>query len=171
MNQIKYVFGDATEPQGSGVKVIPHICNNVGAWGAGFVIALNKKWPHVEEAYKKWHAEKDKPAIYNNSNFRLGNIQIVRAEPDIYVCNMIAQYGLRARGSLPPIRYMALAECLLQLADEMEYTFKGSIHAPKFGAGLAGGDWNAIEALIHVACIDKGIPVTIYEYGAQDDLG
>jgi len=35
---ITYLVGDATQPQGEGVKVIAHICNDIGAWGAGFVI-------------------------------------------------------------------------------------------------------------------------------------
>lgn len=29
-----------------GHKVIAHVCNNVGAWGAGFTRALDKRWPY-----------------------------------------------------------------------------------------------------------------------------
>lgn len=41
---IKYIIGDATEPQGEGNKIIVHCCNNIGGWGAGFVLSLSKKW-------------------------------------------------------------------------------------------------------------------------------
>ena len=33
---------------------------------------------------------------------------------------------------------------------------------PKFGAGIAGGDWNIIEQLIIKNLINDDIPVTIY---------
>lgn len=41
--EILYIKGDATAPIGSGVKVITHICNDIGGWGKGFVLALSKK--------------------------------------------------------------------------------------------------------------------------------
>jgi len=34
---ISYIKGDATAPQGKGVKVIAHLCNDLGGWGKGFV--------------------------------------------------------------------------------------------------------------------------------------
>lgn len=43
MIPIKYVIGDATEPQGTGRKIIAHVCNDCGGWGAGFVLALSAK--------------------------------------------------------------------------------------------------------------------------------
>lgn len=48
--EILYIKGDATAPIGSGVKVITHICNDIGGWGKGFVLALSKKWKMPEEA-------------------------------------------------------------------------------------------------------------------------
>ena len=41
---------------------------------------------------------------------------------------------------------------------------KVSIHAPKFGAGLAGGDWKQIEGFVQRCLVDKGLDVTIYEF-------
>ncbi|MFJ9407826.1 hypothetical protein [Streptomyces sp. NPDC101393] len=38
---ITYVQGDATAPQGKGVKVIAHVRNDLGGWGKGFVLALS----------------------------------------------------------------------------------------------------------------------------------
>ncbi|GGJ45802.1 hypothetical protein GCM10010121_066360 [Streptomyces brasiliensis] len=45
MSEIKYVRGDATVPSGKGVKAIAHVCNDVGGWGKGFVLALSRRWP------------------------------------------------------------------------------------------------------------------------------
>ena len=39
MSEIVYVRGDATVPSVKGVKVIAHVCNDIGGWGKGFVLA------------------------------------------------------------------------------------------------------------------------------------
>src|SRR5262245_8320884 len=39
MTAITYVKGDATSPQADGNKIIAHVCNDVGKWGKGFVLA------------------------------------------------------------------------------------------------------------------------------------
>ncbi|RKW18275.1 MAG: Appr-1-p processing protein, partial [Capnocytophaga sp.] len=44
MTEIKYIKADATFPQSEGNIIIPHICNDIGAWGKGFVLALSKRW-------------------------------------------------------------------------------------------------------------------------------
>lgn len=43
MKDIIYLKGDATEPIGTGHKIIAHVCNNKGGWGRGFVLAISKK--------------------------------------------------------------------------------------------------------------------------------
>lgn len=40
---IHYITGDATIPIGEGKKIIAHVCNDIGAWGKGFVLPLAKK--------------------------------------------------------------------------------------------------------------------------------
>jgi hypothetical protein len=42
---------------------------------------------------------------------------------------------------------------------------KIQIHAPKFGCGLAGGNWNFIENLIQD--IWNSYNITIYNYGSN----
>jgi hypothetical protein len=49
---LNYVIGDATEPQGAGPKVLAHCCNDLGRWGAGFVVALGRRWPITKKAYE-----------------------------------------------------------------------------------------------------------------------
>jgi len=53
MKPITYIKGDATNPQAKGTKIIIHICNNLGGWGKGFVLAISKRWKAPEEAYRK----------------------------------------------------------------------------------------------------------------------
>ncbi|WP_422664384.1 hypothetical protein [Streptomyces mirabilis] len=40
MSEIMYVRGDAATPSAKGVKLIAHVCNDIGGWGKGFVLAL-----------------------------------------------------------------------------------------------------------------------------------
>lgn len=173
---IKYVKGDATRPfhpVGSEVKIIPHVCNDVGKWGAGFVRALSARCKEPEKAYRRWYADSDR---YEDIPFRLGYTQLVPfcgEHSGLYVCNMIAQSGVggtkfNVNGKfafIPPIRYDSLKICLFRLAEHA-HTFSpaASIHAPKFGAGLAGGDWPTIQGMITQILVGfGGLDVTIYE--------
>ena len=38
---IRYVEGDATRPLGNDPCIVVHICNDFGAWGRGFVLAIS----------------------------------------------------------------------------------------------------------------------------------
>jgi hypothetical protein len=34
--------------------VIAYICNDLGGWGKGFVLAISRKWPQPERDYRDW---------------------------------------------------------------------------------------------------------------------
>jgi len=156
---ITYLVGDATDPQGSGEKIIAHICNNVGAWGAGFVLAVSKRWNAPEIMYRGWYAGARRE---NEKEFNLGEIQIVRAEDNIWVANMIAQDNIHSKKGAPPIRYGAVRECLRLLTGKAK-DMTASIHMPRIGCGLAGGEWHRIEAIINETLIAESIPVFVYD--------
>lgn len=161
---LAYVKGDATKPAGTGPRFIIHCCNDLGLWGAGFVLAISRRWPEPEEAYYRLEKEE--------GGYRLGKIQIVKVEEHLWVVNMIGQHGVgrKREKSLPPIRYKAIRHALQQVAFYAQsVSYKGpykrvSIHCPKFGAGLAGGDWRVIEQLLREELVDKGLEVTVYEF-------
>jgi O-acetyl-ADP-ribose deacetylase (regulator of RNase III) len=154
--RLRFIRGDATRPQGGGAKIIAHICNDVGAWGKGFVLALSRRWNQPEAAYRAWHAGKDE------RSFELGAIQLVQVEPGLWVANMVAQHGIRKRNSEPPIRYDAVGACLQQLAAAAR-ELGASVHMPRIGTGLAGGDWSRIERLVQEQLCDQGVDVTVYD--------
>lgn len=162
MTQIQYMSGDATIPIGDGKKLICHVCNDCvpGAWGAGFVMALSRKWRDPERLYRKWSRE----GMFDGKKYQLGEIQVIHVEKDIDVINMIGQRGIRGRtdGHLPPIRYGAVRRCLNQVV-EVAKEQGASVHAPKFGAGLAGGKWELIEQIITETLCANDINVTIYQ--------
>ncbi|MCD6569106.1 MAG: macro domain-containing protein [Deltaproteobacteria bacterium] len=154
---ISYVIGDATYPVGSGTKVIVHVCNDVGAWGKGFVLALSKRWKAPETMYMDWYKGRC------DISFTLGEVQFVKVEDDIYVANVIGQKGLRKVGGIPPVRYNAIEEGLRKVAD-FAIEDKASIHMPRIGCGLAGGSWDKVEDIINKELIARSIPVTVYDY-------
>ena len=48
MGEITYIRGDATAPSAKGIKLIAHVCNDIGGWGKGFVVAVSRRWPEPE---------------------------------------------------------------------------------------------------------------------------
>ena len=50
---VKYIKGDATNPVSEGNKILVHVCNDVGGWGKGFVIAVSNKWKEPEQQYRE----------------------------------------------------------------------------------------------------------------------
>lgn len=158
MTEITYLKGDATSPQTSGTKIIAHICNDIGGWGKGFVLALSKRWSEPEKAYRLWHRERAK------NDFALGNIQIVQVERYIYVANMIGQRGIKTgRSTGVPVRYEAIESCLEKLTEEA-IKLEASVHMPRIGCGLSGGKWEKIEPLIEKTLLKNNIEVFVYDF-------
>lgn len=155
---IKYINGDATKPIGDGIKIIAHVCNDIGAWGAGFVLALSAKWSTPEESYRRIPARKRK----------LGYVQFVPVGNNIYVANMIGQNNVRINEfGVPPVRYEAIEVCLRKVVD-IAHTFnnstdKVSIHIPLIGCGLAGGKWCIMEQVIKAA-VPEDMLIVVYDY-------
>ncbi len=155
---IRYISGDATQPQARGNRIIAHVGNDLGGWGKGFVLAISKRWPEPEAAYRAWHKDRSK------NDFGLGAIQVVPVEPYIWVANMVAQRGMKTGSNGPPIRYEAVRACLKKLASEAK-GLGASVHMPRIGCGLAGGRWEEVEPIILDELIAQGIEVTVYDFG------
>lgn len=161
---ITYIKGDATEPQASGPKIVAHICNDLGRWGKGFVLAVSKRWPEAKECYLAWHRTGEDPCSASALNtFALGRVQfVVTTSPkNITVANMIGQRGIYTGSNGPPIRYDAVEQCLGKVG-EMALRLEASIHMPRIGCGLAGGTWEKIGPIVESAL--KGFEVTVYDY-------
>jgi O-acetyl-ADP-ribose deacetylase (regulator of RNase III) len=156
---LRIVKGDATSPQGEGPKVIAHICNDLGGWGKGFVLAISRRWPQPERDYRDWHRRR------GGNDFALGAVRLIQVQHDIWVANMIGQHGTRSASQGPPIRYPAVEQCLGTLGH-WAIELRASVHMPRIGCGLAGGRWDQIEPLIEAALCRRGVPVTVYDFGA-----
>jgi O-acetyl-ADP-ribose deacetylase (regulator of RNase III) len=134
-----HVFGDATYPVGKGNKIIAHLCNDIGTWDAGFALAISKRWEQAKTEYRKERATR---------SLTLGAVSLIQVEKSIWIASMIARRGVRALAGTPPIRYIALRQCLGTVAIRAE-ELQASVHMPRIGCGLSGGRWELIEPLIH----------------------
>lgn len=151
---VQYQKGDATNPQGEGNKIIVHICNDIGGWDKGFVVALSKKWSKPEKQYRQWYK--------SGEIFLLGEVQFVPIESAITVANMIAQHDIQVLNGIPPIRYEAVRKGLKKVAAFAQQN-NASVHMPRIGAGLAGGKWEIIEDIIRDELTTQNILVTVYD--------
>ncbi len=161
---ITYLKGDATNPQGSGNKILCHICNDIGGWGKGFVLVISKKWPEPERQYREWHKTK-------SPKFELGKVQFIEVRNDIIVANMIGQHGIKTGSKGPPIRYEAVKDCLKKVAEKAK-ELKATVHMPVIGCGLGMASWDKIEPIIQETLVDIDCFVYIidkqFEYLVKD---
>lgn len=163
MTKIQYVIGDATDPIGDGHKIIAHVVNDQGGWGAGFVMALSRMSRLPEIDYRAWSAGDYALNDYPPPKFGLGEIQMVPIREGLEVVNMIAQHKFVSPQNPVALRYNALEDCLEQLSENATMTGNVSIHMPRIGCGLAGGDWNVVEDIINHTLTRHGIEVYVYD--------
>jgi O-acetyl-ADP-ribose deacetylase (regulator of RNase III) len=154
---IQYVAGDATAPAGQDPRVIVHVCNDIGRWGKGFVLAVSRRWRLPEQQFKAWfRGETGQP-------FALGEVQFVEVERALWVANLVGQRGLASkRSGEPPIRYDAVRVGLAKVRTHA-LSEGASVHMPRIGCGLAGGRWEEIEPIIENELGAHGVAVTVYD--------
>ena len=154
MTPIIYLVGDATDPivaHVGGRRLILHICNDAGAWGAGFVLALSRRWMKPEAHYRA------------QIGYSLGEFDFVEVSYNLHVVNIIGQDGV---GGDCPIRYWAVAHAFEEIARLMVGGPKSeplSIHCPRLGCGLAGGDWSVMSGLLQNSFGRRNVPVFVYD--------
>jgi O-acetyl-ADP-ribose deacetylase (regulator of RNase III) len=174
MAKIHYIIGDATLPIETEAenRLIVHCCNTLGAWGAGFVVPLGRRYPLAKDGYKKFIEE-------NKGIISLGEVNEVKVADNIYVENLIGQSFLykKANGEIP-CNYIAIETGFLNIIRkwlsyyEVFHNEKQnfSIHMPRIGCGLAGGDWKTIENIIQRTFIDIAeVDVYVYDLKEQKD--
>lgn len=145
---LSFKQGDATAIS-SGILV--HVCNDLGAWGKGFVLCVGRAFPEARAAYLA------------QTTYPLGSCTFVPTRRGILVANLIGQRDIKRHpGQPPPIRYDAVASGLAlvaqrALAEGLE------VHMPRIGCGLAGGSWDKIEPLVREALVSRGVSVTVWD--------
>ena len=172
MQKVEFLVGDATLPP-PGRVVVAHVCNDVGAWGKGFVVAISKRWGSApRDRFLSWWRsgyDRDGRDGRDGQYFGLGKVQFVDVGDGVTVANIIGQHGIYPQGGVPPVRYDALREGLATVA-RFAWREGASVHMPRLGCGLAGGDWESVGAIVQQTLADKGIRTCVYDLPHRDPL-
>jgi O-acetyl-ADP-ribose deacetylase (regulator of RNase III) len=153
---VEYTQGDATQPQGTGPRVIVHVVNDRGGWGKGLVLAISRRYPAAERAYRRWAAGGTPDA----PEFRLGAVQFVEVAPQLWVANVLAQRGFKSAENPVPLDYAAL-DTGLRAVGVFAGRRSATVHMPRIGSGLAGGSWERVARIVE-ECM-QGTSVTVYD--------
>lgn len=125
------------------VVVIPHVCGNSGDFSSGFAKVLSNVYPETKINYEML------------TPYKLGEIQIINIDKNKIVVNMICDNESLNKNNVRTLNYYSLARCMANVRNYIKTNYKDSeikncqIHAPRFGTGRSGGDWNFISELIN----------------------
>jgi O-acetyl-ADP-ribose deacetylase (regulator of RNase III) len=134
--------------------VIGHGCNCFCTMGAGIAKGIKAKFPKAYEA---------DCATPKGDRAKLGTCSFAECpgpKGTVTVVNAYTQHHYAGGGVL--VDYEAVRRCMQWIAAK----FPGKrIGLPKIGAGLAGGDWEAIRRIIEEEL--AGADVTAVEYSGK----
>lgn len=133
---ISYHKGDLLE---AGLPVIVHGCNCRGAMNSGIAKQIRKRYREVYERYNEL-------CSHMSPDDLLGMIQAVRMV-DVIVINAFTQRNYGYNQDERYVSYDAIDNAMERIALLFEPGID-IIGMPKIGAGLGGGDWGIIEAII-----------------------
>lgn len=149
---LRHTRGDLLKLAADGAfDVIVHGCNCFCTMGAGIAKGIAAQFPEAYAADR--HTAK-------GDRLKLGTCSFAAVQVNgrtLTVVNAYTQFDFRGSGMKAD--YAALRSCLRWVAE----TFPDArIGLPKIGAGLAGGDWATIEAIVTEELRDRA--ATIVEY-------
>lgn len=138
------ITGDLVElAKTNEIDVIVHGCNCFNNMGAGIAKQIAKVFPLAAEIDS---------LTPHGSDVKLGTITSAYIdEYDLTVINAYTQFAYG--GGKVNADYDAIKLCFDTIAAVLKITGE-TIAYPKIGAGLAGGDWNKINAIINESLKD-----------------
>ena len=118
---------------------ILHGCNSRGVMGSGFALQVKQMYPKVYEVYQAYCKQ-------NDPKYLLGSVCSV-VDGDIVFLNCITQdlYGYSKEKF---VSYDAVDMCMTKIAECLPDDPNLKMAMPKIGAGLGGGNWEVIEAIV-----------------------
>lgn len=151
LDVLHFVQGNVLEPRPFPPEIICQLTNDKAVrWGGGVSKQSAKRYPAAEAEYSEWLKSVPKAR-------RLGEVHYARIADDRTIASILAQEGFGPT-EVPRIRYQALDKALNQLS---QYARKmdASVHMPRIGTGVAGGEWPMIEDMLrtHFTGLRQGV--------------
>lgn len=130
-------------------------CNCKGAYGAGLSGAISKCFPEVELAFRRNYQD--------NRGKQFGTYEVIQCTTTLFVANIYSQDTYGRSGTHTDIS--ALASAVIAIAENNpdmtvylphHYDVKKGVHGG-IGAGLGGGNWQAIENAVQRSVNENGL--------------
>ena len=139
-------YGNALDVQ---TGIIVHGCNCQGVMGGGIALEVKNRFPAAFYEYDR---------VHRSRGLKLGEICFVEVSPNKFIINANTQDKFGHAGGRF-VSYDAIADCFTEVAKfaatvEQHRERKLEIIFPLIGAGLGGGDWKVISAIIDVVVPD-----------------
>jgi len=151
--------------------VIAHGCNCHSTMGAGIAPQMARAFGCDRFQMERIGSDVNKLGNIDYQTFVIGQFAMwstedaknTANEPELAVVNAYTQYNYgrnHSDGDAKPLSYEALTLCM----KKINVVFRGKhIGLPKIGAGLAGGDWDLIKAIIQRELRDCKVTVVNYK--------
>lgn len=145
---INYVKGNLLDFATKG-NIIVHGCNMCGVMGSGVAKQIKENFPKCYAKYKTYV-----------SDFMIGDVIWYSDDTGIVIANALTQeyYGRSGRY----VSYDAVEKVMHNICSG-DINIDRCIYMPKIGAGLGGGDWDIIEAIINLVSDKYGKTINIVE--------
>lgn len=125
--------------------MIVHGCNAQGVMGSGVAKVLRDKYPEMFKNYAQ--------DIFMRG-YSLGFVSWYSNLPIIIASGITQEfYGKDGKKYVSYDAVDAVMNCVFSYASRIDVP----VHMPKIGAGLGGGDWKIIEAIIGSAAAKHGV--------------
>lgn len=138
-------YGNALDVQ---TGIIVHGCNCQGVMGAGIALEIKNRFPEAFHEYER---------VHRSRGLKLGEICFAEVSPNKFIINANTQEGYSRVGR--QVSYDAIADCFTEVVKfaktiEKHRGQKLEVIFPMIGAGLGGGDWKVISAIIDAVVPD-----------------
>jgi O-acetyl-ADP-ribose deacetylase (regulator of RNase III) len=143
---IRYVKGNLLEaPE----QIVLHGCNACGVMGSGVAKLIREKWPKAYRDYRD---------VYDSNGLSLGSIVQSKQPDGKIIFNAITQSTYGKSGV--HVSYWAVANIIRTMSNMVVVQKNQVVAMPMIGAGLGGGNWSVISAIIENEA--KNYQVVVY---------
>ena len=142
--------------------IIAHGCNAQGVMGSGVAALVKALYPDAFDQYvadlemmAKEESYKDISPLGYVSFWSPADLYDNLTPDCLLIANCITQ-NLFGRDGSKFVSYDAIHTCFTTL-ERLAITTRMTINIPRIGAGLGGGDWAVIEAIINSVCKESKV--------------
>lgn len=154
---VKYIKGDVLNCE---VTLVAHQVNAFGVMGGGIAAAI---WPLLTQESQSAYVEKCRHDAKLPITEWMGSIQILDTKREgLEICNLFTQYPSPVDGTLTAYGYLWRALDLLRIYAVLNDYDVVAVPA-RIGCGIAGGDWDKVQHIIHDVYDDSGITMLIVD--------